>query len=166
MPPNASLDARDHRLVELLVAGLGQDECARQLGCHRKTVWRRRQRPAFQAALHSAEQEHRRTQLRLLAASAMTATRYLAEVMTDTSQDTRDRMTAAGTLLSKWAALEPHRLDARVAVATTAASGPTESLTEHLQRLRQRMLEDDPELLSSVSQPSYRSPNGNSQEAP
>jgi hypothetical protein len=143
-----ALDSRDHRLIDMLVAGHTQQQCADALGCNRRTVGRRAQRPAFTYALAQAEAEVRRTARRKIAASLTTAADYLARAVEDDDVPPAVRVQAAGRLLAAWAALEPHRLD----VAATVAAAPQpdrparDVLNDALDRARERLGLDEPAL--------------------
>jgi hypothetical protein len=141
---DAPLDARDHRLIELMVTGHTQRQCAEQLRWHRATVSRRAKRPGFVTALAQAEAEVRRTARRKIAASLTTAADYLARAVDDDQVPPAVRVQAAGRLLTVWAALEPRQLDVAATVAPVPPRRDGQTFAEILERMARRLnLPDD-----------------------
>jgi hypothetical protein len=136
---DAPLDARDHRLIELMVTGHTQRQCAEQLRWHRATVSRRAKRPAFVTALAQAEAGVRRTARRKIAASLTTAADYLVRAVDDDKVPPAVRVAAAGRLLNTWAALEPRQLDVAATVAPAPRRRDGESFAEILERMASRL---------------------------
>jgi hypothetical protein len=139
MTRNVALDTRDRRLVDMLVAGRSQVECADALGVNRRTVGRRAKRPAFVTALAQAEAEVTRTARRRLAAKVCAMADVLAHAAEDPDVPPATRVAAAGRLIAVWASLQPHELDATVAVEARAPWRREEPFSVVLDRMAARM---------------------------
>jgi hypothetical protein len=139
---DAPLDARDRRLIELMVAGHTQQQCAEQLAINRSTVMRRSKRRAFRAALGAAEADTRRTARRKIAASLTTAADVLVRHALDDRLPPMVRVAAAGRLMASWAALEPRQHDVAASISVTPGPSPLDRIVAGLQRTGARLADD------------------------
>jgi transposase-like protein len=113
---SGTLEPKQRQAVELIVGGYDMHEVAERVGIGRTTLWRWRSIPAFAAALARADDEARRSQLRILNNGAKAATLFLAGVLRDGRTPVDVKVKAASALLARWASLQPSEVDVSMSV--------------------------------------------------
>jgi hypothetical protein len=136
---DAPLDARDHRLIELMVTGHTQRQMRRAAplasghGVAPSQAARVRHRARSSRGRRPSYGEAQDRRL------LTTAADYLVRAVHDDKVPPAVRVAAAGRLLNAWAALEPRQLDVAATVARAPRRRDGESFAEILERMASRL---------------------------